>query len=216
MDFLRNRTFRKTLLVHQAVSISRQLRPDRILSLYVASNARSTSSNPDVRSISVEEFSNPEGLKFATDHPVTKSGAVAYPPRFGHKPLRLRETARSSVCAPVRKPRPRRQPARKILRCSAPTCSKAMPYSGRLIELRTWAPRFAAAGQRTSRGQPLGALSNSDRRGSDHFVSHAGRIERHRAIRVRSSRWHTRSGRLASRTRKIGGGGHADFAANRW
>jgi methyltransferase-like protein/SAM-dependent methyltransferase len=142
MDFLRNRTFRKTLLVHQDVPISRQLRPDRILPLYVASNARSVLPNPDVRSISVEEFSNPEGLKFATDHPVTKAAllylAEVWPQAVPFAELLEQAYARLNQAAP--EPTTRAQDTQVL----SANLLKGYAYSGRLIELRTWAPRFAS------------------------------------------------------------------------
>ena len=141
MDFLRNRTFRKTLLVHKDISISRQLRPDRILHLYVAANARSTSPDPDVRSISVEEFSNPEGLKFATDHPVTKAALLhlseIWPQAIAFTELIDCAYARLDQAAP--EPTTRAQDTQVL----SANLLKGYAYSGRLIELRTWAPRFA-------------------------------------------------------------------------
>jgi len=142
MDFLRNRTFRKTLLVHSDVSISRQLRPDRILPLYVASKARSTSSHPDVRSISVEEFSNPEGLKFATDHPVTKAALLhlseIWPQAISFAELLDCAYARLAQTAPEATTRA------QDTQLLGANLLKGYAYSGRLIELRTWTPRFAA------------------------------------------------------------------------
>lgn len=141
MDFLRNRTFRKTLLVHEEVRISRQLRPERVQSLYVASNARSTSPKPDARSIAVEEFINPEGLKFATDHPVTKAAlltlAEIWPQAVSFTELLERAYACLGEAA---SPTARAQDAQVL----SANLLKGYAYSGRLIELRTWAPRFAS------------------------------------------------------------------------
>jgi methyltransferase-like protein/cyclopropane fatty-acyl-phospholipid synthase-like methyltransferase len=142
MDFLRNRTFRKTLLVHQDVPISRQLRPDRIQQLCVASNARSASPDPNVQSIAVEEFSNPEGLKFATDHPVTKAAllylAEIWPQAISFDTLLAQAYARLGQAAPTATTRAQDS---QVLSANL---LKGYAYSGRLIELHTWAPRFAS------------------------------------------------------------------------
>ena len=142
MDFLRNRTFRKTLLVHQDQSIARRLRPDVVQQLYAATNARSASTSPDVRSIAVEEFSNPEGLKFATDHPVTKA-ALRYLESVWPRAVPFAELldrtyeslGQGAVAANVR--------AQDAQLLSA-NLLKGFAYSGRLIELHTYAPQFAA------------------------------------------------------------------------
>lgn len=141
MDFLRNRTFRKTLLVHQDQSVSRRLRPDVAQRLYAASNARPASAQPDIRSIAVEEFSSPEGLKFATDHPVTKAALVhlesVWPQAIPFAELLDRAYERlgqGSVAANVR--------AQDEQLLSA-NLLKGFTYSGRLIELHTYAPQFA-------------------------------------------------------------------------
>ncbi len=141
MDFLRNRTFRKTLLVHQQQSIVRRLRPEMVQQLYAATNARSASASPNVRSISVEEFTNPEGLKFATDHPVTKAALVylesVWPQAIPFAELLDRAyegLGQGAVATNVRA-----QDAQLL----AANLLKGFAYSGRLIELHTYAPQFA-------------------------------------------------------------------------
>jgi methyltransferase-like protein/2-polyprenyl-3-methyl-5-hydroxy-6-metoxy-1,4-benzoquinol methylase len=141
MDFLRNRTFRKTLLVQQDQPIVRRLRPEVVQQLYAASTARSASASPNVRSISVEEFSSPEGLKFATDHPVTKAALVhlesVWPQAVPFAELLDRAYERlgqGAVPANVR--------AQDAQLLSA-NLLKGFAYSGRLIELHSYAPQFA-------------------------------------------------------------------------
>lgn len=141
MDFLRNRTFRKTLLVHRDQVISRRLRPDVVQQLYAAANARSLSATPNARSLAVEEFSSPEGLKFATDHPVTKAALLhlesVWPQAVPFAELLDRAYERlgqGAVAASVR--------AQDAQLLSA-NLLKGFAYSGRLIELHTFAPQFA-------------------------------------------------------------------------
>ena len=142
MDFLRNRTFRKTLLVQAEAEISRQLRPERIQQLYAASHAQSTAPTPDVRSIAVEEFATPEGLKFATDHPVTKAAllhlndvwprAVLFEELLNHAYARLGQAAPDSATH-----------MQDTLVLSA-NLLKGFAYSSRLIDLHVHAPQFVA------------------------------------------------------------------------
>jgi len=71
-DFLRNRNFRQTLLVHDSVPIDRVLTPERLDSLWVASAARSTGSG-DPQSPAAEDFRMPDGSGLRTPHPITKA-----------------------------------------------------------------------------------------------------------------------------------------------
>jgi methyltransferase-like protein/2-polyprenyl-3-methyl-5-hydroxy-6-metoxy-1,4-benzoquinol methylase len=142
MDFLRNRTFRKTLLVHRDQPIVRRLRPEVVQQLYAASNAQSASASPNVRSIAVEEFTSPEGLKFATDHPVTKAALVylecVWPQSIPFAELLDRAyegLGQGAVPAHVR--------AQDAQLLSA-NLLKGFAYSGRLIELHSYAQHFAA------------------------------------------------------------------------
>lgn len=83
MDFLRNRTFRQTLLCHQDVPLHRRLKPDAPTTFYVSSRAQPVTPNPDIRAVSVEEFRGYDGAILSTDHPVTKAAmlclAAAWP-----------------------------------------------------------------------------------------------------------------------------------------
>jgi methyltransferase-like protein/SAM-dependent methyltransferase len=70
MDFLRNRTLRRTLLCHSDVQINRQLSPALLQSFYAESITRHETDpeNPDVM-----RFFGSDGTTFATDHPITKA-----------------------------------------------------------------------------------------------------------------------------------------------
>ena len=76
MDFLRNRTFRQTLLCHDDVTVQRTLMPERVRGLYVASRARPAAAQPDIHTVSVEQFRSPDGATLSTDHPVSKAGLL--------------------------------------------------------------------------------------------------------------------------------------------
>jgi methyltransferase-like protein/2-polyprenyl-3-methyl-5-hydroxy-6-metoxy-1,4-benzoquinol methylase len=76
MDFLRNRTFRKTLLCHEDIQLSGSVKPERLAEFYVASPALPVSDKPDIHSTSVEQFRAGDGAILSTDHPVTKAGML--------------------------------------------------------------------------------------------------------------------------------------------
>jgi cyclopropane fatty-acyl-phospholipid synthase-like methyltransferase/methyltransferase-like protein len=72
-DFLRNRNFRQTLLVHDDAAIDRALAPERVNALWVASAARASSDGGDPRSPAAEEFRMPDGSGLRTPHPISKA-----------------------------------------------------------------------------------------------------------------------------------------------
>jgi methyltransferase-like protein/2-polyprenyl-3-methyl-5-hydroxy-6-metoxy-1,4-benzoquinol methylase len=76
-DFLVNRVFRRTLLVHQDLPVSRTICPERVYDLYIGSNCSPVSAEPEIRSDSVEEFKNFNEVKLATNHPVTKAAMLS-------------------------------------------------------------------------------------------------------------------------------------------
>ncbi len=78
MDFLRNRSFRQSLLCHADVTLSRKLKPARVMHLFVASDAEPvTEGEPDVRSDAVTKFRASDGAVLSIDHPLTKA-AMCY------------------------------------------------------------------------------------------------------------------------------------------
>lgn len=76
MDFLRNRTFRQTLLCHQDVRVNRKMKPERMTTFFVASRAQAVSPEPDIRSATVEQFRCSNGATLSTDHPVSKAAML--------------------------------------------------------------------------------------------------------------------------------------------
>lgn len=80
MDFVRNRVFRQTLLVHEGVPLNRKLNARDIWrdmkGLYVASAARPVATGSDVRSVGMERFRAPSGAVLDTPHPLVKAAMV--------------------------------------------------------------------------------------------------------------------------------------------
>ncbi len=72
MDFLRDQTFRQTLLCHDDVTPDRMLDLDAVMGLYATSRAVPDSEEPDMEAGSVEQFRVVNHyVAFATVHPVT-------------------------------------------------------------------------------------------------------------------------------------------------
>jgi methyltransferase-like protein/SAM-dependent methyltransferase len=77
MDFLRNRTFRQTLLCHQEVAVSRTLRvtSEQMRLFFLTSAARPVADKPDISGDSVESF-KADRATFKSNHPLTKAAFV--------------------------------------------------------------------------------------------------------------------------------------------
>jgi methyltransferase-like protein/SAM-dependent methyltransferase len=76
MDFLRNRMFRQTLLCHKHLSPNYALRPERLVSMHVASAAKPVSSDPDIHSAAVEQFRGPDGVTLNSGQPLAKAAML--------------------------------------------------------------------------------------------------------------------------------------------
>lgn len=76
IDFVRNRTFRRTLLCHDDVVLQRRLKPDVIKAFYLASQAKPVSDDADIHSVSVVKFRGPGKAVLSTDHPITKAAML--------------------------------------------------------------------------------------------------------------------------------------------
>jgi methyltransferase-like protein/2-polyprenyl-3-methyl-5-hydroxy-6-metoxy-1,4-benzoquinol methylase len=72
LDFVRNNTFRQTLLCHEAVTLNRALRPELVPNFYLASRARAESPEVDMRAGQVVKFCAPDDATLALDHPLSK------------------------------------------------------------------------------------------------------------------------------------------------
>lgn len=89
MDFLRNRSFRQTLLVRDSQVFNRSVPAERVAGLRVASALRPLSARPEIGSTAMEEFSAPNGGSLRTPNPITKAalavlagrwpGSIPYP-----------------------------------------------------------------------------------------------------------------------------------------
>ncbi|MDP6444847.1 MAG: class I SAM-dependent methyltransferase [Pirellulaceae bacterium] len=74
MDFVRNRTFRQTLLCHQDVVLERQIKAERLLDLHISSTAKPVG-EVDVRSTEKSKFSSAE-TTLETTEPIVKAAML--------------------------------------------------------------------------------------------------------------------------------------------
>lgn len=74
MDFLRNRTFRQTLLCREGVAIQRELELERFaaFAFYADLTPQET---PDLKKPCPQSFATPDGTRYTLTHPLTKAAA---------------------------------------------------------------------------------------------------------------------------------------------
>jgi methyltransferase-like protein/SAM-dependent methyltransferase len=73
MDFLRNRTFRQTLLCHQDVPLTYTLSPEQLAAFHISSRAQPVGEDLTLLDDAVTQFRAPDGAILSTDHPTTKA-----------------------------------------------------------------------------------------------------------------------------------------------
>jgi len=171
MDFLRNRTFRQTLLCHQDVPLNRTLKPDCLTIFHVASRAEPAVPDPDIHSVSVVKFRGSDGATLSTDHPITKAAMLVlnemWPQAVPFDTLLAAARARLAAAQAGALPLP-------VVGEGAPAAPgigegtsaldaqvlgtnllKAYSYSGSLAELHLHAPRMAREASERPVASPL-------------------------------------------------------------
>lgn len=73
IDFLRNRTFRQTLLVHDTQSVIRNVSPVRVLDLWISSSLMPAHAGADLASPGDALFQRADGGRVATPNAITKA-----------------------------------------------------------------------------------------------------------------------------------------------
>ena len=95
MDFLRNRTFRETLIHHAGRTPKYEITPDRLEGLYVIGMIRPTSDKIDIRPDIPMSFEGPGKLPVTTSTPLIKATLAILMKRFPH-PIRFEELVDSA------------------------------------------------------------------------------------------------------------------------
>lgn len=159
MDFLRNRTFRKTLLVHDTVTINRTLRPDRLTGLYLASRAQAVSEQPDLASLGAEKFRSSDGATLTTDHPVTKV-AMTQLRSIWPQAVHFDDLLAGARVQLGLDPSPEKSAV--DAQALAANLLKAYAYSGQLLELHVQPARFTSEISERPVGSPWARLQADD------------------------------------------------------
>jgi methyltransferase-like protein/SAM-dependent methyltransferase len=82
MDFLRNRSFRQTLLVHAGRKIDRNILPERVHKLWVCGQVHAQRKRPDLRAGVMEKFSTAAGVSVTTSNAITKAALMVLAERW--------------------------------------------------------------------------------------------------------------------------------------
>ena len=77
LDFVLNRTFRRTLFCHAELPVERTATPERLRRLSAASSAKPDSPHLDLSPGRSESFRDPDGKVFSSSHPLAKSVLAA-------------------------------------------------------------------------------------------------------------------------------------------
>ncbi len=104
MDFARNRMFRRSLITHDDVALSRVLHPARIAQMGFASPLLPAEVESDLTGRTPITFRNQKGLEITTDHPLSKAAlqllSKEWPRVFALREL-VRESAASINLQPI-------------------------------------------------------------------------------------------------------------------
>jgi len=76
MDFVRNRTFRQTLLCHRDVKLDRALNAQNMTPLYVASQAKPVKDDADIHAAEPMEFKAANNITLPIRQPITKAALL--------------------------------------------------------------------------------------------------------------------------------------------
>lgn len=155
LDFLRNRTFRRTLLCHADVALNRTPGPEAVLGLQLSSYTVPVSEKPDVASLTVEKFRGPDGQTVSTNNPLVKTAllclaelaplAIPFESLWQAVNSRL-DQAPDGVLGPEQ--RDRSSLAGAMLQC----------FASNLVELHVHAPRIMSGVSERPVGSPLARL----------------------------------------------------------
>lgn len=105
LDFLRNRTFRETLVCRGGLGLTETMVPEAVFRLHLTSQASPVSERPDLTSDAVEQFRLPRGIMLSASHPWVKTAlqclAEAWPETVPFDDLVERVGARLAAPPPA-------------------------------------------------------------------------------------------------------------------
>ncbi len=159
-DYLRNRMFRASLVVHEGIALNRELHGAQLLGFCVSSRCRPTSPKPDLTSAAIEEFEHPSTLKLRTPDPLMKAAmtclAEAWPQALAFPELRAAARARLGVASPSKElvDRDTSHLGERLLNC----------YLSELVELHLHTPVLVTAISARPMVSPLARLEAATKR----------------------------------------------------
>jgi methyltransferase-like protein/SAM-dependent methyltransferase len=145
MDFLRNRTFRRTLLCHQDISLNHTLKPEQLTAFHISSRAQPVGEDLDLLDDVVAQFRASDGAILSTDHPATKAAmqrlGEIWPEGLPFEALLAAARSRlAEAGASVKAEGPLADHDAMVV---GTNLLKAYTYSDNLVELHVHEPRMA-------------------------------------------------------------------------
>lgn len=138
MDFVRNRTFRRTLLCHDHLQVDRTLRTARVRELAVSTRAVRLADDAEGARPGVARYQGSDGAVFQTDHPLTVA-ALDWLVENAPRVIPFAELARAAT-----ERLGGDAPDSEVTRLAA-NLLKAFTYSLALVELHGYAPHFVTS-----------------------------------------------------------------------
>ncbi len=161
MDFLRNRMFRQTLLVHEDAPVRRSLHPQPVMGLWARSMAQ-RADDAGGATPGVGQFTSKDGATLTTDHPVSIAAMMELGQRWP-RALRFDEllaAAQRSDYARARPPRPGASPDELVL---AANLLRGLGYSNQLVSLYSFHPALTTAVSDEPLASPVARLEAASR-----------------------------------------------------
>ena len=157
MDFLRNRQFRRSLLVHADLDIQRQLKIERLFHLWVGSFTKPESSAPDLTSDAPVKFEGRDGGKITLTYPLSKAAMVCLARRWPeYIPFQsLVKEAQALLVEQIHSPAsPSGAVSSEQVFTLGTDLLKAFTYSDSLVEFHSCAPRYTSQVRELPKASP--------------------------------------------------------------
>lgn len=164
MDFLYNRSFRKTLICHREVELNRnvQATPEALAPFVIASQARPASETPDIQGRTVEQFRIQEGAALTSDHPVTKA-AMCHLQAIAPQGIRFDTLLAEASAQVYGTAGPSPAQAREDAQLLATSLLRGFSYHTSLVELHCYLPAFVTEASERPLASPYARLQGQER-----------------------------------------------------
>ncbi len=162
LDFVRNRTFRRSLLCHREATPDRQPSPERLTSLYIASRVGKVAEEEESHGTEggrvLRRFRASDGATLTTDHPVTQEAmgylAEVWPRAVPFPDLLAEARRRAGEAAEAEEDKDARILASNLL--------MAYGHSDELVELHVYTPPMAPTVSERPKASPVARLQAAE------------------------------------------------------